>query len=34
LLNDPLIVDKEQRLLFCIDPDLVAAHFLSKVSAR
>jgi hypothetical protein len=34
LMNDPLIADKEQSLLLCIDPDLVAAHFLSKVSAR
>jgi hypothetical protein len=34
LMNDPLIVEKEQSLFFCIDPDLVAAHFLSKVSGR
>jgi len=31
LMNDPLIVEKLQGLFFCIDPDLVAAHFLSKV---
>jgi len=34
LLNDPLVVEKLQGLFFCIDPDLVAAHFLSKVSGR
>jgi hypothetical protein len=34
LMNDRLIVEKTQSLFFCIDPDLVAAHFLSKVSAR
>ena len=34
LMNDPLIVEKVQSLLFCIDPDLVAAHFLSKLSGR
>jgi hypothetical protein len=34
LMNDPLIVEKKQSLCFCIDPDLVAAHFLSKVSGR
>jgi hypothetical protein len=34
LMNDPSIVEKLQRLRFCIDPDLVAAHFLSKVSRR
>ena len=34
LMNDPLIVEKEQSLFFCIGPDLVAAHFLSKGSGR
>jgi hypothetical protein len=34
LMNHPLILEKEQSLFFCIDPDLVAAHFLSKVSGR
>jgi hypothetical protein len=34
LMNDPLIVEKVQSLFFCVDPDLVAAHFLSKVSGR
>jgi hypothetical protein len=34
LKNDPPIVEKLQGLCFCIDPDLVAAHFPSKVSRR
>jgi hypothetical protein len=34
LMNDPSIVKELQGLRFCIDPDLVAAHFLSKVSRR
>jgi hypothetical protein len=34
LMNDLLIVEKEQSLCFYIDPDLVTAHFLSKVSGR
>jgi hypothetical protein len=34
LMNDPLILEEAQSLFFCIDPDLVAAHFLSKVSGR
>jgi len=34
LMNDLLFVEKEQSLCFYIDPDLVTAHFLSKVSGR
>jgi hypothetical protein len=34
LMNHVLTVEKAQSLFFCIDPDLVAAHFLFKVSAR
>jgi hypothetical protein len=34
LVNHPLIVEKLQGLFFCVDPDLVAAHFLSKVTGR
>jgi hypothetical protein len=34
LINHALTVEKLQGLCFCIDPDLVAAHFLSKVSRR
>jgi hypothetical protein len=33
-VNHPLIVEKLQGLFFCVDPDLVAAHFLSKVTGR
>jgi hypothetical protein len=34
LMDHPLVVEKLQSLFFCIDPDLVAAHFLSKVLGR